>query len=408
MVSIELCTTDGELPGHVEIGETAVTIVMPALLNQAWQIPIEAVLWIDPALTASEAPIAAGSPRIAHLDVGQGQGSMDVLFMFQEPRQFPPFGPGHSDTVPFARGAGTVWVDGLALSVADPQSANAQLDKSALSRLPTLMHASVLVYGTIDEPKISASGFQVKPCRVPMLTEPGRFWYDPEPVPRDGRSAAPSAPSGAGSAVGNAAATEGGAATGTGAPADPRRSTLLAVLAGTLAAAVAALAWAWFTYATNHTWRLAFLAAGLIVGLAVRRFAPGGRASLGLGLTAAALAFASMVAGWVTVSTWEIAKVNNWSFLTAFHSIGDTNGGWAAALPFQGFLTWVELGLASVEAYFVARLPRGAESLMLEGLSSIPGVPPIEPIYPTQPPQPPKPAAPPAPQTSPAPVEGEH
>ena len=176
-------------------------------------------------------------------------------------------------------------------------------------------------------------------------------------------------------------------------PAAPsRRSVLVPVGGGLVVGVLAALGWFLFYTSTGQSFRLFSFVLGLLVGLTVRRLSTGDQASNALAVGAGAIALGSIVLFWFLVFAHQVAQVNDLGFWEAWTSIGDTEGGWGAALPFEDINGWGYMGLAAVEAFFVCRLPRGAGHLALEPYNASPMNPAPSTQLPA--PLPPRPAGP--------------
>lgn len=140
-----------------------------------------------------------------------------------------------------------------------------------------------------------------------------------------------------------------------------------ALLAGLAVTAAATGAWAWLSYVLGHSPWLATWLMGIAVGLAVRRFGPAGRISLGLAVSAAGLTMGGLIGGWLLVSVAEIAKYNSIDYLTALKHIGDTNGGWSEALPFHDAHLMSGFAIASLQAFLSARWRRRTDYMLPVG-----------------------------------------
>jgi hypothetical protein len=351
---------------------TALALLIPALLSRPWLIPLAETTLVNGVMPEYVLPLAATVPRLVTVSPGVTDVAPNVLLVFSRPQRFPAFSARYGGSLPFSMkraSEGSVWVDAVWLTARDDTLVTMLVD-NGVATAPTIEHACAAASGTYGAPTVAS--VQAQRVCGSELTAPGPHWYDQKPVGQAPPAARPTT-----SPVPETA-TASSAQPAASAPAS--RSALWTVLCGFIAAVFAALAWAIFTDLTNHLFRVAGLVVGMIVGYVIRGSAPRRGVTKTLAVTAAVLSFASIVLGWILVTTVAVAHVNNLGFLTAFDTIGDTVGGWTEALPFHDPWAWGVLALATVEGYYIALLPRGADSSWaFQPMQAAPGVMPMEP-----------------------------
>ena len=260
-------------------------------------------------------------------------------------------------------------------------SLSTMLIDNGVATAPTIEQATVASSGTYAAPTVT----DVQTPRVSgsEIAEAGPHWYDQRPV---GQGAPVAGPATSGEPAAAATASE-----------PTERTALWTILCGIVAAVLAAIAWAIFTDLTNHVFTTAGLAMRTdrrlrrpLVCAALWRDQDHGRDRRRALLRQhrARLDPRDDGRGRERQPTSTCSPRSTRSATPV--------GGWTGALPFHDPWTWGVLGLATVEGYYIALLPRGADSAWaLQPMQTSPGMMPAEPPS-SQPLEPPP--------TSPAPA----
>jgi hypothetical protein len=169
------------------IDDSAIRLNVAGVLTEEWVVPRDVVSCFGDAPPDVDPAVA---PRvIAVLGRMMVRPNPNLALFFSKPQRIVPIKKHLQFPMPFSAEDSTsgVWVDGIALQVLKPKRAFEALHDSGLSIYGSLAEATAHAYGTIHQPLLSASHMQqpaVDTPKNPTLSEPGPFWYRPEPVAR--------------------------------------------------------------------------------------------------------------------------------------------------------------------------------------------------------------------------------